>query len=519
MKNRFVGGVLAFAGLVIVASVGLPYAETGTHVDGAVTATSFDVAEPFEHLPGGAATSKQTSVNRNSFSQSSGNLGFKHKFDFEIGNGLFRKLWVSAPASTEASDGLGPLYNARACQRCHLKDGRGHPPSANWPDDDAVSMLMRLSIPPQTDAQVAALKSGLKSVIAEPSYGGQLQDTAIQGQVAEGRIHIAYEPLPVTLADGTTVELQKPIYSIADPGYGALHPQVMMSPRVAPQMIGLGLLEAIRAEDILTLADPDDADGDGVSGRPNMVWSQEFDKLMLGRFGWKAGQPTVRQQSAGAFAGDIGLSTSLNPNGFGDCTAHQAGCRAAPDGNTPRLGNVEVSDTMLELVTFYSQNLAVPRRLNAADPDVLAGKALFYGAGCVVCHRPKFVTGRDGVQPELAGQLIWPYTDMLLHDMGEGLADGRPEARANGREWRTPPLWGIGLTEAVSGHTRLLHDGRARGLLEAIWCIAATRTSIFRCCRYSGFFASSVRSSSRSERTSSMTGWARRHRRGAARRS
>lgn len=468
MRLQRAGLVLSCVTCLTAVSTGFTNAVTGSGQAGIEPATSFVQAEPSEHLPGGSATSKQKTVNRNSFSQASGNLDFKREFDFKIGNGLFRKLWVSAPASTEASDGLGPLYNARACQRCHLKDGRGHPPRANWPDDDAVSMLMRLSVPPQNDAQLAALESGSKSVIDEPSYGGQLQDFAIAGHPAEGRIQIAHEPVPVELADGTVVELQKPIYAITDPGYGALHPQVMMSPRIAPQMIGLGLLESIPAQDILALADPDDADGDGVSGRPNMVWSQEFDKLMLGRFGWKAGQPTVRQQSAGAFAGDIGLSTSLNPNGFGDCTVHQSACRAAPDGNTPRLGNVEVSDTMLELVTFYSQNLAVPRRRDVGDPDVLAGKALFYGAGCTSCHRPKFMTGHDKVQPQLAGQLIWPYTDMLLHDMGEGLADNRPEALANGREWRTPPLWGIGLTEAVNGHTRFLHDGRARGLLEAI---------------------------------------------------
>ena len=431
-------------------------------------ATSFERAEPGETRPGGDATSRQRTINRNSFSQPSGNLDFKREFDFKIGNGLFRKLWVSAPASTEASDGLGPLHNARACQRCHLRDGRGHPPAANWPDDDAISMLMRLSIPPQNDADRAALKSRMASVIAEPVYGGQLQDFAVQGHLSEGRIRIAHEDVPVRLSDGVTVVLQKPRYSISDLGYGPMHGDVMLSPRIANPMIGLGLLEAIDPRHILALADPDDTDGDGISGRPNMVWSKALGKVMLGRFGWKAGQPTVRQQSAAAFAGDIGLSTTLNPAGGGDCTQAQAHCINAPDGNTPRLGNVEVSDTMLDLVTFYSGNLAVPERRNADDRQVLAGKALFYDAGCISCHRPKFVTATDGVQPELAGQLIWPYTDMLLHDMGEGLADNRPEGDADGREWRTAPLWGIGLTEAVSGHTRFLHDGRARSLLEAI---------------------------------------------------
>ena len=284
---------------------------------------SFETAEPFEELQGGKATSTQRRINRNSFSQSSGNLNFKREFDFEIGNGLFRKLWVSAPSSTTASDGLGPLYNARACQRCHLRDGRGHAPSANWPQDDAISMLMRLSILPETDAHRAALKSGMASVIAEPVYGGQLQDFGIQGHPAEGRLHIDYEKLPVQLLDGTIIAFRKPRYTISDQAYGKLHPNIMMSPRVANQMIGLGLLEAIAEHDILALADPDDADSDGISGRPNLVWSQKLGKPVLGRFGWKAGQPTIRQQSAAAFAGDIGLSTRLNPSGSGDCTEAQ----------------------------------------------------------------------------------------------------------------------------------------------------------------------------------------------------
>lgn len=465
--------LMAAAGRVIVMALLAGMAATNhtraedAHAQVAPT-SSFERAERFEDLPGGEATSKQRAINRNSFSQPSGNLDFKREFDFKIGNGLFRKLWVSSPASTTASDGLGPLYNARACQRCHLRDGRGHAPSANWPQDDAISMLMRLSIPPQTDAHRAALKSRMASVIAEPVYGGQLQDFGIQGHPAEGRIRIDYENLPVDLSDGTTILLRKPRYTVADPGYGPLHADVMMSPRVANQMIGLGLLEAIPASDILALADPDDADGDGISGRVNLVWSQEYGKPLPGRFGWKAGQPTIRQQSAAAFSGDIGISTTLNPSGAGDCSDAQQACLRAPNGNTQRLGNVEASGTMLDLVAFYSRNLAVPARREFDAPQVLAGKALFYGAGCVSCHRPKFVTSRDGVQRELAGQLIWPYTDMLLHDMGDGLADNRPEGDANGREWRTAPLWGIGLTEAVSGHTQFLHDGRARSLLEAI---------------------------------------------------
>lgn len=172
--------------------------------------------------------------------------------------------------------------------------------------------------------------------------------------------------------------------------------------------------------------------------------------------------------SAAAFSGDIGISTALHPSGAGECTEKQTSCMNAPSGNSPKYQNVEVGDELFKLVTFYSQNLAVPARRDPGDSKVLRGKKIFYEIGCARCHQPKFVTGEAPGQPHLSHQLIWPYTDLLLHDMGEGLADGRPEGKATGREWRTPPLWGIGLTETVSGHMLFLHDGRARNLTEAI---------------------------------------------------
>ena len=428
--------------------------------------TDFTKPERYELLPAGAATSRKP-VNANAFSHSSANMNFERELDFKVGNGFFRKIWVSAPASTQASDGLGPLYNARSCQRCHLKDGRGHPP-ANA-QDDAVSMFLRLSIPPQTDEHRLALARGRASVIPEPTYGGQLQDFAIQGHKAEGRMAIAYREIPVPLSGGESASLREPSYSVADPGFGPMHPDVMLSPRVAPQMIGLGLLEAVPEAQILAYADPDDADGDGISGKPNRVWSRALNRVALGRFGWKAGNATIPDQSAGAFAGDMGLSNPLFPDGAGECTERQTACRAAPTGDSPQYENLEVPQQVLDLVVFYARNLAVPQRRDVADPDVLAGKRVFYESGCAACHRPKLITRRDPPgMPEQSRQLIWPYTDLLLHDMGEGLADNRPEGRADGREWRTAPLWGIGLTETVNGHTRFLHDGRARNLLEAI---------------------------------------------------
>lgn len=425
--------------------------------------TDFTQPEPFEALPAGAATVRAR-MNADAFSQPSGNMSFEKELDFRVGNGLFRKIWVSSPASTLASDGLGPIYNARSCQRCHLKDGRGHPPEG--PDDNAISMFLRVSIPGGPGDGVEEIE-GYLATLPDPTYGTQLQDLSLPGLPSEYRLQIDYEEIEVALSGGETAWLRDPTYTAADPGYGPFHPEAMFSPRVAPQMIGLGLLEAIPAEDILSRADPLDRDGDGISGIPQIVWSLEHDQPMLGRFGLKAGNPTVMEQSAGAFAGDIGISNPLHPTPWGECTEAQTDCRAAPHGDEDVRGQ-EIDAEGLDLVVFYSQHLAVPARRDIDDPQVLWGKQVFYETGCISCHTPKHVTHRLSGRDEHSFQLIWPYTDMLLHDMGEGLADNRPEARANGREWRTAPLWGIGMTELVSGHTYLLHDGRARSLLEAV---------------------------------------------------
>ena len=429
-------------------------------------ATQFSSAENFEQSQGGGATVKKR-VNQDIFSFSSANLSFEQEETFKLGNALFRKLWVSSPASTEASDGLGPLFNARGCQNCHLKDGRGHTPSGSGLDS-GVSMFLRLSVPAKTEAEKALLANRDAAVIPEPTYGGQLQDFGVPGLKGEGQMVISYADLPATLGDGTVVTLREPTYSVADLAYGPIAKDVMLSPRVALQMIGLGLLEQVPAEDILARADVDDADGDGISGKPNMVRDPETGAVALGRFGWKAGQATIKAQSAGAFAGDIGISTPLVMTPHGDCTVAEADCMGAPTGVQARLGDSEAPDPVLELVTFYSQNLGVPQRRDVDDPQVLRGKQAFYEAQCTACHTPKFVTSRDGPTKALRFQLIWPYTDLLLHDMGPGLADNRPEGDADGYEWRTAPLWGIGLTETVSGHTQFLHDGRARNLTEAI---------------------------------------------------
>jgi CxxC motif-containing protein (DUF1111 family) len=433
----------------------------------AVTAATTDFSRPekFEDKPGGAATVRARNT-RDAFSQPSGNLTNAEVADFNLGNGLFTKIWVSSPASTLASDGLGPLYNARSCQNCHLKDGRGRPPLDS--KDGAVSMFLRISIPDPEQTALSSEIEGYISTLPDPVYGGQLQDFGTAGQKAEYRLGIRYTETPVTLAGGEVVHLRQPSYTAEDLGYGPLAPEAMLSPRVAPQMIGLGLLEAIPAADILAHADPEDLDGDGISGRPNIVMSGQYAVPMLGRFGLKAGQPSVREQSAGAFSGDMGLSTSLHPDVWGDCTTAQPDCRSAPDGRSGNEDGLEVSVQALDLVTFYARNLAVPGRRDQDNRQVLRGKEMFYQSDCASCHMPKFVTARMAEPSAQSFQLIWPYSDLLLHDMGEGLADHRPEGRATGTEWRTAPLWGVGMTETVSGHTFLLHDGRARTLQEAI---------------------------------------------------
>ena len=424
----------------------------------------FKSAEKFETNSAGKTTVRILK-NKNAFSQSSSNLTFKEELDFKLGNALFRKLWVSSPASTIASDGLGPIFNARSCQRCHLKDGRGHPPKTS--EDNNVSLVMQLIRPEFDSSWISEIEDYLGG-IPDPKYGNQLQEFTIAGIKAEGSFNVNYSTTPVKLSDGTIVELQKPYYELTNLAYGKLNPHTVVSPRIAPQMIGLGLLEAIATSDIVSLTDPNDLDGDGVSGRANYVYSQDLNRIALGRFGLKATSATLRDQSAIAFSNDIGISTTLYPLGSGDCTETQIACLNRPDGNTNIHDNVEISDDALEFVTFYTRNLAVPRRRNVSDPKVLKGKKIFYNIGCIACHTPKFVTNRLKNDLAQSFQLIWPYSDMLLHDMGVGLADGATAARATGNEWRTPPLWGIGLTKQVSGHTRFLHDGRARNILEAI---------------------------------------------------
>ncbi|KGO85165.1 thiol oxidoreductase [Flavobacterium rivuli WB 3.3-2 = DSM 21788] len=404
-------------------------------------------AEEGEQYSGGTSTVRNAT--QEAFGFASTTLTSSQQDDFGVGNSLFRLSWVSAPSSTTARDGLGPFYNATSCSNCHFKDGRGRPPA--FDGEFGKGLLLRLSMPGM-DAHGGSLP--------DPVYGHQLQDNAIIGPVVKGHIGITYQTIVETFDDGTTVNLQKPIYRIDNLGYGNLDNGVLFSPRIANQIVGLGLLEAVPQATLLSFADEFDSDGNGISGRANYVYDIESNSLKMGRFGWKANQPSVKQQVAAAFSGDLGITSYLFPN---ELCPPGVDCGAIPNGGSP-----EIPDLNFNRVVLYSQVLSVPIRRNYNDQNVLRGKQIFGELNCVACHIPKMQTGNDHVLTGMRNQTIRPYTDLLLHDMGTALADNAPDFLATGSEWRTPPLWGMGLVRVVNGHTTLMHDGRASNATEAI---------------------------------------------------
>lgn len=409
--------------------------------------------------PGGNTT--VYSNGRNAFSLPAANLSDAERTRFVVGNSFFKRNWVQAPASTTARDGLGPHFLTRSCAGCHAQDGRAQPPDFHNPlqPQPFAGLLIRLSIPGSNP------HGGPKP---EPVYGDQFNTIGIAGVKGEGQVHIRYETISGQYADGTPYTLEKPVYTLDKLNYGPIAYDVMTSPRIAPQVIGLGLLEAIPESEILANAAAQAASTGPIKGQANYVWDAYGQRTMLGRFGWKANVASVAHQVASAFQGDIGITSQHFPEQT--CTAAQKDCLAAPSGNGGQ--GVEIEDYVLNDVIFYQATLAPPARRKESDPQVQRGQALFHAAQCAQCHRPSYRTG-EALFPKLSskalsGQDITPYTDLLLHDMGEALADGRPDYQASGRQWRTPPLWGIGLLPAVNDHQRLLHDGRARGVAEAI---------------------------------------------------
>lgn len=398
-------------------------------------------AEDFdERLSGGAATVFDESSR--AFSKEIPGLSERERYIHDLGDAAFEQTFVSAPAPLHG--GLGPIFNNVSCISCHHNDGKGTP-TAGFATS---SLLFRIS---------GAGTDEFGGPTAVTGYGGQLQDQAVQGTTPEGKVQISYSDEPIRYPDGTTVNLRKPTYTLSQT-YTAMPAGCAISPRLAPPVFGLGLLEMIAEQTLLAYSDEGDADGDGISGRPNYVYDVEHQRRSIGRFGLKAGMPSIITQVAAAYNQDMGITNRF----FTTESSH--GQPQAPGWSD----GVELADTTLQAAAFYIKTLAVPARRNVTDPAVVQGGKLFNQMQCASCHKPTVQTGVDVRYASLSNQRIHPYTDLLLHDMGDGLADNRTDYVANGREWRTTPLWGIGLFEKTNGTPYYLHDGRARTMEEAI---------------------------------------------------
>jgi CxxC motif-containing protein (DUF1111 family) len=361
----------------------------------------------------------------------------------EIGDAHFETSFIAAPSAI--SPGLGSIYNSNSCVNCHIGDGRGKPIENSEP---LTSMLFRISIPGM------GAHGGPMNV---PGMGGQLQDKATFGHLPEANVTVQWSEFTTQYLDGTPVTLRQPAWSFVN-SYIPIPTGMDYSARVAPPLHGLGLLEQVAENTLLGFADEHDLNGDNISGKPNYVWDELNQQMMLGRFGWKAEAATLDQQVAGAYHEDMGITSSLFSieSSFGQLQYDE-------NEDEP-----EVADSILQSVVFYIKTLAVPARRKVTDETIKQGKSLFMQAKCGHCHVPDMRTKTDVTFPEASNQYIHPYTDLLLHDMGPGLSDGRSTYNASGSEWRTPPLWGIGLTPLVNGHNFYLHDGRARSLEEAV---------------------------------------------------
>lgn len=391
------------------------------------------------------------------YSEPAAVLDARQRATFMVGRNLFHRQWASI-VSLNGDWGLGPTFIADRCSACHVNAGRGAPPGS---DEQLLSMLVRVSLPGQ----------GLHGApVPHPAYGGQLQNRALDGSSVdvayagspvptEASLYLDWEVRTVDFGDGETIELRAPRLRVEQLNFGPLGEDAMTSLRIAQPIFGLGLLEAVPEATLESLARGQQPLG--YNGRVNRVWDEVQGNLAAGRFGWKAGQASLRQQVAVAAFEDMGLSSRHFPDQ--NCPPPQDICARHLPGNFPEIINYEI-----DALVLWLRGLAVPARRDMRELQVQNGERLFAQAQCAVCHVPELVTGEFPEMRQLANRRIRPYTDLLLHDMGEALADGRPEFLAGGRDWRTPPLWGLGLSRTVNGSTALLHDGRARNVVEAI---------------------------------------------------
>ena len=420
-----------------------------------------------EWLPGGHTTvTEQTQIR---FDYPAANLPVDQKTQFHAGKALAQQPWVKAPTITDSRDGLGPLYNARTCMACHVKGGKGAlPKEASIP---IFSSLIRVSLKGENKRN---------GVVPHPAYGDQIQvqSTSLAHQlrhlpsakslakdvVPEAYVTINWQEQIFQYPDQTKVILKRPTPVFKQLGYGKIESDTLVGIRTAPTIHGMGLIELIPQLQIDALTDEQDKNEDGISGRANQVWNVETQSTVAGRFGLKANKPTLLMTVAGAFANDLGISNPLFKNQ--PCTKAQTTCLSAATGNNEN--GVELNQAQLDLVVDFNRNLAPLKARNLDSQIALEGRELFYKTGCNQCHNPSFKTQKSERQPHLSNQTIWPYSDFLLHDLGRELADNRPDFEASGSEWRTPPLWGIGLRDKVNGSQALLHDGRASTIEEAI---------------------------------------------------
>lgn len=386
-------------------------------------------------------------------------------FWIAVNNPVIPLIWDLSQSGPGGGEwGLGPMFMATNCAGCHLNAGRGRALDASGLR--VFQQLVRLSIPGETP------HGGPKP---DPNYGQDIQSFDMvtrsdpDARAGEGEVFIDWVNSNFTFPDGSTIELRKPSVRVENLNFGPLADNVMISLRNTQAILGMGYLEAISEKDILKQVEKQKAMG--LNGRPNYVRDDINKKISLGRFGWKANQPSIKQQVASAFLADIGINSAIYPEQ--SCTPVQKECLAAISGKEP-----ELRDELWEPITFWSQSLDVPAQRNREAAEFKTGEKLFESAGCSGCHVPEMRTGKYAAVPQLSNKLIRPYTDLLLHDMGPDLADGRPDFKASGSDWRTPPLWGIGLSMQVNASNSFLHDGRARNLLEAIvWHGGEAKTS------------------------------------------